>query len=218
MLCSPVITGFFVWLKMTWFGRKETKDTAQPAADAVVAVVPSASTAAPAGRKIRMNFKYYSPEAIRAMARSTLQPLIEEQEREAAAQAARWANPEIGDVMPDDSVYAGLSPDTGKQMFAMPKDAGVQMDFNAAAQYAKKLSEEKTLGHDDWRVPTKNELNVLFNNLAKIGGFDISGSKPAGWYWSSTPDDTYDAWCQRFSDGHQVIGNRNLDSSVRCVR
>jgi hypothetical protein len=36
-------------------------------------------------------------------------------------------------------------------------------------------------------MPTKSELNVLFNNRAAIGGFDLSGSEPSGWYWSGRP-------------------------------
>ena len=35
-------------------------------------------------------------------------------------------------------------------------------------------------------MPTKEELNVLFNNRAEIGGFNETGSDPAGWYWSSS--------------------------------
>ena len=51
-------------------------------------------------------------------------------------------------------------------------------------------------------MPTKAELNVLFRNRAAIGGFDTTGSNPAGWYWSSSR--FYNgAWAQRFSDGIQ---------------
>jgi hypothetical protein len=39
-----------------------------------------------------------------------------------------------------------------------------------------------TIYADDWRVPSKNGLNVLFNNRAAIGGFDISGTVTVGWY------------------------------------
>jgi hypothetical protein len=74
-------------------------------------------------------------------------------------------------------------------------------------------------GHADWRVPTKNELNVLFNNRAAIGGFDESGSPHFGWYWSSTIyDGEYGGWGQRFNDGKQSWYGRPLHSAVRCVR
>jgi hypothetical protein len=67
-------------------------------------------------------------------------------------------------------------------------------------------------------VPTKGELNVLFQNRAAIGGFDISGSFPAGWYGSSSQGLNYGAWDQRFSDGHQYDNFTYGDSSLRCVR
>ena len=81
--------------------------------------------------------------------------------------------------------------------------------------YAAKLDAH---GHDDWRVPTKGELNVLFQNRAAIGGFDVSGSSPAGWYWSSSQSGYFDAWDQRFSDGSQDDDGKDSVSSLRCVR
>ena len=55
-----------------------------------------------------------------------------------------------------------------------------------AEKYAKGFEGH---GHKDFRVPTKNELSVLFNNRAAIGGFNVTGSIPAGWYWSSSRND-----------------------------
>jgi hypothetical protein len=123
-----------------------------------------------------------------------------------------------GDKMRSGAIYAGISPETGTGMDTTPADAPLTMTFNEAAAYAKKLNTEKYLGHDDWRVPTKAELNVLFNNRAAIGGFDISGSDPAGWYWSSSQGTRWDAWGQRFSDGCQDSNYKDDHSSVRCVR
>jgi len=120
-----------------------------------------------------------------------------------------------GDKMPDGTVFAGIFPDTNKPMYATPADASLTMNFNEAQEYATTLDAH---GHNDWRVPTKTELNVLFNNRAAIGRFDISGSKPAGWYWSASPDDKWDAWGQRFSDGCQGYHYKDDRSAVRCVR
>jgi hypothetical protein len=124
----------------------------------------------------------------------------------------------VGDKMLDGTIYAGNSPGGGKPMYTMPADAHVTMTFNEAAAYAKKLNGEKYLGHDNWRIPTKDELQVLFNNRAALGGFNESGSAPAGWYWSATPGHPWGAWCQRFSDGQQFNINKDSHSSVRCVR
>ena len=121
-----------------------------------------------------------------------------------------------GTAMPDGTIYAGVSPDTGKPMYTTPKDAALTCDFNDAANYASKLDAH---GRKDWRVPTRAELNVLFQNRAAIGGFDTTGSTPAGWYWSSSRGINDGARAQRFSDGYQDdYGLRNYASALRCVR
>jgi uncharacterized protein DUF1566 len=125
--------------------------------------------------------------------------------------------PRPGEKIPDGTVYAGISPDTKKLIYTMPADAPLTMTFNEAAEYAKTANSQKAFGYDDWRVPSKAELNVLFNNRAAIGGFNVSGSRPAGWYWSSTDVTMSYAWCQRFSDRTQYYYS-DSPSSVRLVR
>lgn len=134
------------------------------------------------------------------------------------------AEPKIGDKMPDGTVFAGISPYMNQPMYAMPVDAPLTMKFNQAKEYAANLDAH---GHRDWRMPTLAELNVLFNNRASIGGFDVTGSYPAGWYWSASPDNSCEAWgqrfsCeawgQRFSNGAQGARNEENHSAVRCVR
>ena len=61
-------------------------------------------------------------------------------------------------------------------------------------------------------------LNLLFNNRAAIGGFNVTGSGPAGWYWSFSRYLNYNAWAQRFSDGYQFHNFRYNNSSLRLVR
>ena len=65
---------------------------------------------------------------------------------------------------------------------------------------------------DGWRLPTKDELNVLYENKDEIGGF-------AGYpYWSSTESDFSDAWSQNFYDGYQNLYVKGYISDVRSVR
>jgi ATP-dependent Clp protease ATP-binding subunit ClpA len=118
-------------------------------------------------------------------------------------------------TMPDGTIFAGVSPDTGKPMYVAPADAPLRMTFAEAKKYAAELD---ACGHKDWRLPTKAELGVLFNNRAAIGGFDASGAVPAGWYWSASQYDTWNAWVQRFSDGYHGYNLKSHDSSLRCVR
>lgn len=117
----------------------------------------------------------------------------------------------IGDRQPDGTVYAGISPDTGKDMFALPADAPLKKSFLFAQRYAADACDAN--GKKGFRLPSKGELNVLFNHRAAIGGFDLSGKDPAGWYWSSTVP-----WGQRFSDGAQAFMDPVLTIATRCVR
>jgi hypothetical protein len=123
--------------------------------------------------------------------------------------------PAIGAKMPDGSIYAGVSPDTGRAMYTTPKDAPLTCTFNQAGEYAAKLDAH---GHRDWRPPTKAELNVLFENRHAIGNFDTSGSHSASWYRSSSPGYLYGAWAQRFRDGNRYNDGRSNQLSLRCVR
>jgi hypothetical protein len=123
--------------------------------------------------------------------------------------------PEIGAKMPDGSIYAGVSSDSGKPIYATPADSGLCAKWRKAMDYAAGLDAH---GHRDWRVPTRAELNVLFTNRAAIGNFNETGSTPAGWYWSSSRDDGSSAWTQRFSDGDRGSYSRYDQSSLRCVR
>lgn len=116
----------------------------------------------------------------------------------------------IGAKMPDGTIYAGDSPDTGKPMFTTPADAPLTMTFNEAKDYARKLAAQ---GHEDWRLPTKSELEVLFNNRAAIGAFH---QVP---YWSGSEDTTRKVVAgQRFTDGLQYFAYEDVRASVRCVR
>ena len=85
--------------------------------------------------------------------------------------------PKIGIEMPDGTIYVGISPETNKPMYAVPVDANLLLTFNQAKEYASKLDAH---GYQDWRLPTKAELNVLFNNRADIGWLDINPPSLSG--------------------------------------
>ncbi len=63
-----------------------------------------------------------------------------------------------------------------------------------------------------WRLPTKDELNVLYIYKDKIGGF------ASGYYWSSTEYNSGLAWGQYFNDGVQASYGKNHECNVRAVR
>tara|TARA_R110001606_G_scaffold26570_3_gene85855 strand:+ start:64 stop:825 length:762 start_codon:yes stop_codon:yes gene_type:complete len=63
-----------------------------------------------------------------------------------------------------------------------------------------------------WRLPTKDELNVLYENKDKIGGFAYD------YYWSSTEYGNSSAWLQFFGGGGQLYYNKSSNYYVRSVR
>jgi hypothetical protein len=75
----------------------------------------------------------------------------------------------------DGTVYAGTSPNSREAMYAMPADAPSVMGWEEAMNFCSTLDAH---GHRDWRVPTKRELNVLYNNRAPIVDLIIPASLP----------------------------------------
>jgi len=67
-------------------------------------------------------------------------------------------------------------------------------------------------GYTDWYLPSRDELNQLFEHRNAIGGFTNY------YYWSSTEDDYYDAWEQDFSTGYQNVYDKGYTIDVRAVR
>ena len=81
-----------------------------------------------------------------------------------------------------------------------------EMNWNEAKEACAKVG-------GGWRLPTKDELNILYENMDKIGGF--SDEK----YWSSTEGDFYNRACtQIFYHGYQGSHEMHLYCSVRAVR
>jgi ubiquinone biosynthesis protein UbiJ len=80
----------------------------------------------------------------------------------------------------------------------------------------------------DWRLPTKNELNLMYTNIgpltqyAIISGFSLGGSVPVK-YWSSTKDygppmDYAYYFVKNFSDGRQGFDSEIDLAYVRAIR
>jgi hypothetical protein len=88
--------------------------------------------------------------------------------------------------------------------------------------YAAKVCYDLTInGYNDWALPSKDELNLMYTVLAKngAGGFDPLG----GPYWSSTECggefEGYTAWVQWMDSGDQSDTSvKQYSSRVRAVR
>ena len=71
-------------------------------------------------------------------------------------------------------------------------------------------------GYDDWFLPSKDELNLMYENLKKAG----KGGFASYTYWSSSEGSnrTYGAWAQDFGSGSQYSSLRKDKYRVRPVR
>ena len=86
----------------------------------------------------------------------------------------------------------------------MTEDLG-QMNWDEAKKACKNLG-------DGWRLPTKDELNLLYENKEKIGGFANNYG-----YWSSTESGVI-AWLKLFDGGIRFQLNKVATGYVRAVR
>ena len=85
-----------------------------------------------------------------------------------------------------------------------PTDLG-EMNYEEAIKACAKLGK-------GWRLPTRLELLLMYENKEGIGGFANTD------YWSSTENGANDAWDQDFFDGFQSIFNKSGPIYVRAVR
>lgn len=73
-------------------------------------------------------------------------------------------------------------------------------------------------GIQNWRLPTKNELEGLISTDKSSPASDFPNSS-TGWFWSSTSYSTYTdgAWIVHFDFGLSSNGNKNNFNDCRCV-
>jgi hypothetical protein len=75
-------------------------------------------------------------------------------------------------------------------------------------------------GYSDWFLPSKDELNLMYQNIGQgnVLGLGNVGGFADNWYWSSTEYDNNLAWKQGFDYGGQDIDVKNDTDDVRPVR
>jgi len=97
-------------------------------------------------------------------------------------------------------------------------------DTDSAARLCADLEEE---GYGDWYLPSKEELNLMWENLADSDGDGTNtgpsdpnniGGFAASFYWSSSEFDDLNGWVQRFDNVVQFNDDKNGDNHVRAIR
>jgi hypothetical protein len=124
--------------------------------------------------------------------------------------SADKAGPQPGDRKADGTVYVGISPTDGRPLYAMRYDLSGLHTWDGAKTAA---AAQAFAGRTDWRLPTEDELNMLYCAQEAIRGF-----KRDAWYWSSTEYDLNRAWSQGFWYGNRYYYDKGYGSRVRCVR
>ncbi len=90
--------------------------------------------------------------------------------------------------------------------------AGCSEDMIAAKLCANYEITIDGITYDDWFLPSRMELNLLYVNRETVGDFAKSA------YYSSSQDDNISAWYHNFIDGIQGKVLKNIKRSVRAIR
>lgn len=86
---------------------------------------------------------------------------------------------------------------------------------SSKAKYAAKACADYSGGgYDDWFLPSKDELDLIYDHLKSknLGGFSNTV------YWSSSELNSDSAWYRNFENGNQGATDRNFNYLVRPVR
>jgi hypothetical protein len=113
----------------------------------------------------------------------------------------------IGDRGPG----GGLVFSVGEDQYMECSMALVKYSWSSAANAVKNF---KGGGFSDWKLPSKEELDLIYQNLRK----NNLGNLGDNWHWSSSEFSNFHAWAQKFSSGLQGSHDRSYTYSVRAVR
>ncbi len=87
------------------------------------------------------------------------------------------------------------------------------VDAQGPGSYAASLCDDLDLnGYTDWYLPSKDELNKLYQNRVSVGGF------VSPFYWSSSEVTNVIVWVQNFDVGNQLNIDKLTNVYVRAVR
>ncbi len=133
---------------------------------------------------------------------------------EAAPSSTEWASKQWGKFGTSVGVSAqGTALGTGNTNTSaiVSKLNENPADADRAAQLCDTLNHG---GYNDWFLPSKDELNLIYINLYLYGVGEFTGDD----YWSSSEYDANDAWDQYFTNGNQFNTPKWNTFRVRAIR
>ena len=117
---------------------------------------------------------------------------------------------DLGQTGPAGGVVFAIK--AGTYFEAAPEDVGNFAWEEAMSAAAKYTTTVPGTIYSDWHLPSKHELNAMYENRKLIGGFSTDI------YWSSSEYDVNDAWFQNFATGSQYTSSKGIAIYVRPVR
>ena len=75
-----------------------------------------------------------------------------------------------------------------------------------------KVQDFRTSYGHNWFVPSKDELNLVYQQKASLTNITDSDAKGYNYYWSSSERSSYVAWSQYFNPGGQYTDDKNYHS------
>lgn len=124
--------------------------------------------------------------------------------------------------LPDlNNVINNFEPETEEtEVGARIGDGSINTDKILAAMCTNSQSNDRIAAQlcrdlgDDWFLPSRGELNLMFFHLKYRGLGDFEN----GWYWSSSEFDKFHVWVQDFADGTQDQDARVNATYVRAAK
>jgi hypothetical protein len=98
---------------------------------------------------------------------------------------------------------------------------GEKEPYAYETQYAAKVCDELVWrSYDDWFLPSRAELNLMYENLGTrdLGDFRVAFFLTNELYWSSSESDREEAWSQVVDSGSDYSYDKDEELNVRPVR
>jgi len=139
---------------------------------------------------------------------------------EVAPVSTEWTGKEWGDYGTEiggDAALTGIGDGQAATDAIVQHLADNTSETDRAAQLCDALSHN---GFEDWFLPSKDELDAIWDNLVDDGAGANSGvgGFAGDSYWSSSEGNSNLAWLQSFFNGLQYFLNKFNDLRVRAVR